>query len=96
MEDHVTARVSSVRFTRAHTGGGLLGWVSFQLEPGLLVDGVALRRSLSGDLVFSWPARKDGAGKLHHHVRPLDDESRRSVEGQLLEELRLLVGGRDR
>lgn len=92
-----STRISSIRFTPAHTGGGLIGWVSFRLEPGLIVDGVALRRSFDGDLVFSWPARKDGAGKLHHHVRPLDDESRQAVEGQLLYELRLLVrAGGDR
>lgn len=83
-------RISSVRFTPAHTGGGLIGWVSFQLEPGLLIDGLALRRSLQGELVFSWPARKDRAGNSHHLVRPLDDGARRAIEGELL---RILRGG---
>lgn len=89
-------RITSVRFTRARTGGGLLGWVSFRLEPGLLVDGVALRRSQDGALVFSWPARRDRAGQYHHHVRPMDDASRREVEEQLLEQIgpHLLQGGR--
>jgi DNA-binding cell septation regulator SpoVG len=89
-----SSRISNLRFTRAHTGGGLLGWVSFQLEPGLLVDGVGLRRSLRGELVFSWPARKDNAGRVHHLVRPLDSAAREAVEGQLLDELRPLVSGR--
>ena len=88
------ARISSVRFTPAQTGGGLIGWVSFVLEPGLLVDGVAVRRSLNGRWVLSWPYRKDGAGRVHHHVRPLDLAAQREVEGRLLDEVRLLVGGR--
>src|SRR6187431_2886801 len=65
-------RISSVRFSRAHAGDGLLGWVTFVIDNDLAISGVAVRRSLRGELVLSWPARKDAAGRLHHQVRPVD------------------------
>ncbi len=91
-----SSRVSSVRFTPARARDGLLGFVSFRLEPGLLIDGVALRRSQDGALVFSWPARRDRAGQYHHHVRPMDDAARREVEAHLLDQIgpHLRDGGR--
>ena len=87
--------VSRVRLVPARgrdRDGGIIGWLSFALPRGLLVDGVALRRSLAGEYVFSWPARKDRGGRTRHHVRPVDDLSRRAIEGELLAQLEPWLG----
>ena len=78
--------VSNVRFYTAppeDRESGLLGWLSFTLGERLRLDGVALRRTLDGHLRLSYPGRKDGAGRVHHHIRPLDDETRRRIERQV-------------
>jgi len=85
-----TVSVSRVRLVPA--GGvsrseGVVGWVSFATPDGLLVDGIALRVSRVGRPVFSWPARRDRAGRDHHVVRPLDDAARQEIEQQLLAQL---------
>lgn len=86
-------RISDIRFTPAHTGGGLLGWVSFTVDGDLVIDGVAVRRTLLGELTISWPWRRDTRGRLHHHVRPLDDEARLELESELLAHLHPFVRG---
>ena len=78
--------VSNLRFSPAPPADqatGLLGWLSFSIGRTLRLDGVALRRTLDGHLRLSYPGKKDGAGRVHHHVRPLDDEVRRSIERQV-------------
>ena len=67
--------------------GGLLGWVAATLDGRLRFDGLTLRRTLSGRLAISFPARRDGAGKQHPIVRPLDGDTRRSLERQILDAL---------
>ena len=86
----MTAALASVRYKRAtaaQRAGGLEGWISFTLAGLVAIDGVALRRSCRGAYVFSWPARKDERGRLHHHVRPLDEQARHAIECALLTEL---------
>lgn len=80
-------RVSATRFVAAQAGGGLIGYVSFVLDGDVLIDGIVIRRTLRGELTLSWPARKDSRGRLHHHVRPVDDDARIELEGELLAHL---------
>jgi hypothetical protein len=68
---------------------GFLGWVSFTIEPGLRVDGVAVRRTRDGRLTLSFPAHRDNQGRDHPYIRPTDDATRREVERQVLEALGL-------
>jgi hypothetical protein len=87
-------RVSRLRFRpagRTQINKGLLGWTSFVVCGGFLVDGVAVRRTLAGELVLSWPARDDATGRRHRHVRPARD----GIEAELLRLLRphLSAGG---
>lgn len=89
----MTRRITSVRFSPAHTGGGLLGFASFTLDGELAIDGVGVRRSLTGALVLSWPARKDSAGRRHFHVRPVDDGVRRELENELFAHLHPFLRG---
>jgi DNA-binding cell septation regulator SpoVG len=87
------ARISDLRFVRSNVGDGLLGFTSFILDGDVLIDGVAVRRTIWGELTLSWPARKDTRGRLHHHVRPVDDEARLELEGELLAQLHPFVRG---
>ena len=70
---------------------GLLGWISCVVNGALVLDGIALRRTRSGRLRLSFPARRDSRGILHHHIRPLDDFTRRDLERQVFELLALEV-----
>jgi DNA-binding cell septation regulator SpoVG len=88
--------IGSVRFQRASHSQrrrGLEGWVSFILDDHLVVDGLALRLSPTNRYSFSWPARKDTDGRLHHHIRPLNEQSRDAIEGELLAQLFPLIRG---
>jgi hypothetical protein len=81
-------RVTSISFTAAPAAArrtGMLGWASFTIQPGLRVDGVAVRRSArERRLVLSFPARFDRNGVEHAIVRPLNDAVRRVLEAQVL------------
>jgi DNA-binding cell septation regulator SpoVG len=70
-------------------GSGLLGWVSFDLDEALRIDGVALRRRLDGRLTLSFPCRRGKAGERHPYLRPLDAQARALVERQVFEALGL-------
>jgi DNA-binding cell septation regulator SpoVG len=89
----VISRITDVQFSRTRSDNGLLGFVSFVLDGDLQIDGVALRRTLLGELTISWPGRRDAAGRLHHHVRPVDGEVRRELEDELLARLHPFVRG---
>jgi hypothetical protein len=71
--------------------GGLLGWVNFTLNSSLRVGGIAVRRTLDGRHVLSFPMRKDRKGRACFLLRPLNDVSRREVEGRVLGALGLEV-----
>jgi len=82
--------ISSVSFFSASAelqSTGLLGWIRCELDHCLVLDGIALRRTRGGHLALSWPARRDGAGRDHHVVRPLHDHARHLLERQILGQL---------
>lgn len=84
-------RLTEIRFAAssdAERRTGLLGWVSATLNGALRLDGLALRRTADGRLTVSFPAKRDGSGRQHHYVRPIDDASRREIERQLVEAVR--------
>ena len=83
-------QITSVAFTCASPAdrrGGLLGWVSAAVTDALLLDGITLRRTQAGRLTLSYPARRDGAGRQHHVIRPIDDKARRDIEEQVFRAL---------
>ena len=87
--------ITDLRFMAAshiEVKGGLLGWVSCTLNGTLCLDGLALRRTLDGRLVLSFPARRDASGRQHAIVRPLDDRARKAVESQIFAALGLEEG----
>ena len=82
-----TMEITDVQFkaaSRSDCERGLLGWTSFALDGRLRLEGVAVRRTLDGRVALSFPARQDGRHRRHFYVRPLDDCTRREIEGQVL------------
>lgn len=83
--------VSNVTFAPARTvdvGGGLLGFVGFQIGSALELSGVALRRTRSGEFALSFPLHKDRAGRRHRTVRVLTDDARTAIQAQVVGVLR--------
>ena len=79
-----------LRFTpasRGHRRGGLLGWLGFRIGADWRVDGVAVRRTLRGELRLSFPSRVDGAGREHPFVLPACSRVWRELERAVLAEL---------
>lgn len=73
---------------------GLLGWLCVTVNEAIQIDGIALRRTLVGDLVITFPERRDSSGNHHPIVRPLGEEARRSIEEQIFDALWAANGGR--
>ena len=83
-------RITSIAFVNAsaeHIRTGLLGWITCVMNDMLMLDGITLRRTQAGRLTLSYPARRDGAGRQHHVVRPIDDDARRDIEEQVFRAL---------
>ena len=79
-------QMSNIRFVAAsprERDRGLLGWVSCCLNGALKLDGIALRRTVTGQLRLSFPERRDLAGGSHPYIRPLSDAARRAMEAQV-------------
>jgi DNA-binding cell septation regulator SpoVG len=64
---------------------GLCGWAS-AIVGHLRIDGIAIRRTEAGDFRITMPARKDGAGKLHAIVMPIEPALLRRIEAVVLAE----------
>ena len=82
--------VSNVRFTPAaqhQVRSGLAGFVSFLLGDCMRIDGVVLRTTADGRTVLSFPARRDGRGRDHPYLRPVDDGTRHAIETQVFASL---------
>ena len=85
-----TFRVTDVVFTAADQRGneaGLVGFASCLLNGGLRVDGVAVRRTLGGRIIITFPARLDSRGRKHAILAPINESIRRDLERQILEAL---------
>ncbi len=86
----ITPSVTDVVFTSADPAAqrtGLLGYVRCSFANALVLDGIALRRTVAGKPVLSFPARTDGQGRRHPLYRPLDDRMRRAIEDAIFEAL---------
>ncbi len=71
--------VTDLRFTpadAAHRESGLIGWLRITLGGAVVVDGLALRRTLGGRLALTWPRKANGRTV----VTPVNAESRRRIE----------------
>jgi len=91
MNGNVT--VSDLRFSEASEADartGLVGWIRLVINDAIVLDGIALRRTLDGNrLTLSFPARRDGSGRQRFFSRPISDSVRRELERQVFERLHL-------
>ena len=88
----MTLRISDLSYiaaSRDHRRRGLLGWVAVTIDDALRLDGIALRRTVTGQLRLSFPQRRDQAGGSHPYIRPLSDAARRALEAQVFAALGL-------
>lgn len=88
----MTSRVTNVRFTPAtcrDVRSGLLGFVSFLLGGCMHVDGVSVRKTAAGRTTLTFPARRDSRGQDHPYLRPVDQQTRISIESQIFASLGL-------
>jgi len=87
------ARVTRVHLVRIRPTNGLLGYVSCTVA-NLRIDGLTLRRTRDGRFAISFPCRRDGSGRKHPIVRPLDGSLERAIlsalrrQGELLRQER--------
>jgi hypothetical protein len=64
----------------------LLGWASCVVDDRVALGGLGVRRGLRGEYELTFPGPRIGTG--HRDSEPRDDETRRSIEAQVLGELR--------
>lgn len=80
----ITAKlISGVGFvpgTEQDLREGLVGYVTLTFADLLLLDGLVLRKTLTGKHALSFPSRTDRLGVRHPYYRPLDDRARRIIE----------------
>lgn len=81
----MTVSVTDVHLTPAdavHVRTGLLAFLSFRYHD-LVLDGVALRMTAGGRRTLSFPVRRDGRGREHALVRPVDQAARDAIEAEV-------------
>jgi DNA-binding cell septation regulator SpoVG len=84
--------VLQITDVRLHPAGtvarrrGVLGHLTCEVNGALLL-GLKLRRSEAGRLYLAYPHQWD-RGRERHVVRPVHDAARRTIEAQVLAELR--------
>ena len=57
-----------------------MGYVTCTFADLLLLDGLTLRVTETGEHRLSFPARTDSQGRRHPYFRPQDDRARRIIE----------------
>jgi DNA-binding cell septation regulator SpoVG len=78
--------------SRIEQSTGLLGWLKFTIDGTLRVDGVALRRTVTGRLTLAFPNRVSQSGVKRPIVWPPSEEARQAVESQVFEALPIDTG----
>lgn len=86
-EPHAVPDVSAIIISPAppsEAERGVLAWVSCTLAGRCRIDGLAIRRTLQGELRVTFPARRDRGGRRHAYVWPIDRDDRASIEHEIL------------
>lgn len=68
---------------------GVLGFVTLDLHSGLRLEGLVVRRSAGGRVYVSYPAKPGRDGRREYLFRPVDEEARRRLEREILDQLKL-------
>jgi hypothetical protein len=76
--------ITDLKFTvadGAHRASGILGWVKVTFAGAVIVDGIALRRTLTGDLAITWPTKPNGRPV----ASPASTAARKMLEARILD-----------
>jgi DNA-binding cell septation regulator SpoVG len=79
--------LSKITFTPVppgHRSDGLVAFVAVTLNGSLRIDGITVRRSLTGRLYVAFPRHRDSRGEEQYVVRPLDQETTEHLESPIL------------
>jgi hypothetical protein len=90
LESQLPIRISNAKLVSAggeEVANGLIGYVSCILNGTFHLDGLALRRTIDGRRALSFPSRRDGAGRQHFYIRPMDNIARMEIEAQVFKAL---------
>jgi DNA-binding cell septation regulator SpoVG len=92
-EGHLSARLlSNVVFSPgspADCALGLLGFVAVTIGQTWRIDGIAVRRTLDGRVVLSFPVKRDRQGRSHPIVHPVHGIARKVITTAVLDALHL-------
>ena len=69
--------------SRADVEEGLLGYVTCTINGALRIERLVLRRTATGRLTLSFPARRTERGRQQFYLRPVSDAARREIEAQI-------------
>ena len=89
MTDH--PHISDIRFAPAQIelrSTGLMGWICCSLGGEIQLDGIAVRRTVDGRHVISFPCRIDSNGVEHAYIKPLSKGARDAIQAHVIGELR--------
>jgi DNA-binding cell septation regulator SpoVG len=75
-----------VRASASDQREGLLGWLGIEFGS-LLIDNITLRRLAAGGYGLAFPKRTARDGTKYSIVRPIDDDARRAIEAEILDQL---------
>lgn len=75
--------VAVILATPDQENGGLLAWAGLAVGP-FSFDGLAIRRRLDGEVIVTYPARKDGRGGVHPAITTLDPELDRRIKAAVI------------
>lgn len=88
--------ISEVRIRPVSNGkDGLIAFVSCRYG-GVLLNDIAIRRDVSGNLFLTYPRKLSSTGRPHPLHHPIDRETASQFEGAILGRLRQLMGTRER
>ena len=87
MSDFLITAVRLFHSSSEEARTGLLGYVTFTVNGRLRLDGVAVCRTVEGDIALSFPARRDQAGQERFYIQPVDDATRRELEQAVFDAL---------
>lgn len=70
--------------------GGLIGWACCLLNENLLLDSIAIRRSLEGEIVLAFPRSKSKRGLEYPYYRPVTRAAYEQIRETIVSRLALL------
>lgn len=69
---------------------GLIGWASCVINHGLFLNNIAVRRSLEGRIVLSFPSKKSNNALKYFYFNPISKEASETINAAIINKLTLV------